>query len=100
LPEESLKRLPQLVKILREDIIPLLEDFKGVLDMEEVKEFVQKVRQLGEDHGVRGLLDYANRLDEFEQSFDVTGVDKILADFPAMVQGLVSQMEAYDEQTR
>ncbi|MCP5046304.1 MAG: response regulator, partial [bacterium] len=96
LSEETLKRLPQLVKILQEDIIPLLEDFKGVLDMEEVKGFVQKVRQLGEEFGVRGLVGYANQLDEYEQAFDVVGVKKSLEDFPMIVKELVSHMEAYD----
>ncbi|MCP5053968.1 MAG: tetratricopeptide repeat protein, partial [bacterium] len=93
LSEETLKRLPQLVRILREEIIPLLEDFKGVLDMREVKEFAHKVKQLGEEFGVRGLVGYANRLDEFEQSFDVAGVKKSLADFETMVNGLVSHSE-------
>ncbi|MCP5051526.1 MAG: response regulator [bacterium] len=88
LPEETLKRLPQLVKTLREDILPLLEGFKGALDMREVKEFAHKVRQLGEEFGVKGLMDYANRLDEFEQSFDVVGVKKSLEDFPDMVEAL------------
>ncbi|MCP5050386.1 MAG: response regulator [bacterium] len=96
LPEETLKRLPQLVKILREDILPELEKFKGALNMEEVKKFAVKVKQLGEEFRVPGLVVYANRLDELEQDFDVEGVNKSLADFPMIVKELVSHMEAYD----
>ncbi|MCP5054085.1 MAG: response regulator, partial [bacterium] len=97
LPEKTLIRLPQLVRILREEMLPALEDLKGALNMEEVKKFAHQVKQLGEDFAVPGLTDYANRLDEFEQSFDVTGVKNSLADFPARVDALILQAEEYNE---
>ncbi|MCP5048578.1 MAG: response regulator [bacterium] len=95
LPEETLERLPQLIKILREDILPLLENFKGALKMNEVKTFADKVKQLGEEFDVKALIDYAHRLDEFEQDFDIEGIRKSLEDFPVIVQDLASQMEVY-----
>ncbi|NIN33603.1 MAG: hypothetical protein GTN46_00340 [Gammaproteobacteria bacterium] len=52
---------------------------------------------MGEDFAVAGLIDYANRLNEFEQDFDIEGIKKSLDDFPTIVKGLVLQVEAYDE---
>ncbi|MCP5050705.1 MAG: response regulator, partial [bacterium] len=61
LPEKTLKRLPQLIKILQEEMLPLLEHFKGALKTEEVKKFADKVNRLGEEFAVPGLMDYAHR---------------------------------------
>jgi ligand-binding sensor domain-containing protein/signal transduction histidine kinase/CheY-like chemotaxis protein len=97
LPEETLRRLPGLIKVLREEMLPLMEHFKGALKTEEVKKFADKINRLGEDFAVPGLIDYANRLNEFEQDFDIEGIEKSLADFPTMVKDLVLHMEAYNE---
>jgi CheY-like chemotaxis protein len=91
LPQEILKRLPGLIKILQEEMLPLMDHFKGALKTEEVKKFAAKVKQLGEEFSVPGLIDYANRLDEFEQDFDIEGIGKMLADFPTIVKDLVLQ---------
>jgi response regulator RpfG family c-di-GMP phosphodiesterase len=97
LSEETLKRLPRLIKILREEMLPLTEKFKGVLKTEEVKQFALKLKQLGEEFAVPGLIDYAHRLDEFEREFDIEGIEKSLADFPAMLEKLILQLEDYNE---
>jgi hypothetical protein len=78
-------------------MLPLMENFKGGFIAEEVKIFADKVKQLGEDFAVPGLIDYANQLKEFEQDFDIEGIKKSLADFPTMVKDLVLHMEAYNE---
>jgi hypothetical protein len=93
LPEETLKRLPGLIKVLREDMLPLMKNFKGALKTGEVKKFADKVNRLGEDFAVPGLIDYANQLKEFEQDFDIEGIKKSLAGFPTIVKNLVLQIK-------
>ncbi|MCP5109062.1 MAG: response regulator, partial [bacterium] len=88
LPQETLKCLPPLIKILQEEMLPLMDHFKGALKTEEVKKFADKVKQLGEEFAVPGLIDYADRLIQFEQDFDIEGIKKSLADFPTLVKDL------------
>ncbi len=56
--------------------------------MHDVKKFADKVKLLGENFRIPGLRDYANQLNEFEQSFDVEGVKKSLLVFPVIVKDL------------
>ncbi|MCP5046110.1 MAG: response regulator [bacterium] len=88
LPEETVKGLPLLIRTLREEFLPELEHFEGVLKMEDVKNFGIRVKQLGIDFGIPQLVDYADQLDFYEQSFDITAIEKVLEEFPAMVEAL------------
>jgi hypothetical protein len=74
-------------------MLPLMEQFKGALKTGEVKKFANKVKQLGEDFVVPGLMDYANRLNKFEQNFDIEGIKKSLAEFPTIVKDLALHIE-------
>ncbi|MCP4366633.1 MAG: response regulator, partial [Deltaproteobacteria bacterium] len=93
LPEETLTRLPDLVKILREDIIPGLDAFKGALQMGEIEEFADKIKQLGEDFGIPRLSHCAAHLEQFAEDFDIDGIHKTLEDFKTMADNLVSHSE-------
>ncbi|MCP4368386.1 MAG: hypothetical protein GY797_09800, partial [Deltaproteobacteria bacterium] len=93
LPEETLTRLPQLVKILQEDIVPELERFKGALRMGEIGEFADKINRLGEDFGIPRLSHCAAHLEQFAEDFDIDGIHKTLEDFKTMADDLVSHSE-------
>ena len=97
MPEETLSRLPELTAILRKEVMPGWEELEGVLDMEKVKAFADRLKQLGEEYGISVLSDYASRIIQYEENFDIDGIEKTLEGFPAMVDELVSHSEANDE---
>ncbi len=93
LPKETLARLPGLIKILREEILPLTDHLKGALKPDEVKTFAHKVKQLGKEFALKELIDYANLLVKYELDFDIAGITTSLNNFPAILQNLVLQVK-------
>ena len=84
---------------LQAEILPELDAFKGALRMEAVKAFADKIKQLGEEFRITQLSHFANQLHEYEESFDIDGIEKAMEDLPGIVDDLVSHSEAYDEQS-
>jgi len=95
---ESIKKLPRLTKILREELVPALAGLAGVLKVGDIEKFETRISQLGRDFNVPRLIDYARMLREFEQNFDIENIERALAEFPGIVDALVKIEEKQDEQ--
>ena len=98
LTAESIKELPRLTKILREELVPALNGLTGVLKVGDIEKFETRISQLGSDFNVPRLIDYARMLREFEQNFDIENIERALAEFPGIVDALVKIEEKQDEQ--
>ncbi len=94
---ETMEKLPQLTKILQDELVPTLEGLTGVLKVGDVEKFEARIAQLGNDFKVRQLIDYARMLREFEQNFDIENIERALAEFPGIVNALVKIKEKQDE---
>jgi len=95
---KSIKELPRLTKILREELVPALNGLTGVLKVGDIEKFETRISQLGSDFNVPRLMDYARMLREFEQNFDIENIERALAEFPGIVDALVKIKEKQDEQ--
>ncbi len=84
----DIENLPELIRILREEIAPEQESLKGVIKMGQIKIISEKVKRLGEAHNARDLIYFADRLIEFQESFDIGNIEKTLAKFPGLVEAM------------
>lgn len=94
---ENPESLPQLTKILEEELVPTLQNLTGVMKVGDIEKFETRVTQLGKDYKVQRLIDYAGMLRKFEQNFDIENIERALAEFPAIVEALVRIKEKQDE---
>ncbi len=84
----DVENLPELIRILREETTPAVKGLKGVMKMSEIKNIGEGIRRLGEAHKARELIYFADKLIEFEQSFDIANIEKALKRFPGLVDKL------------
>lgn len=95
---ENIKRLPQLTKILKEELVPALEGLTGVMKVGDIEKFATRIAQLGIDFNMPRLINYARMLREFEQNFDIENIERALTEFPGIVHALEKIKEKQDEQ--
>jgi PAS domain S-box-containing protein len=88
LSPENLAKLPELCGILEERMMPLWQEMNGAIDMNEIDDFAEKVKNLGADYKVPGLIHYAENLRESAQTFDFNNIENSLKAFPTMVKEL------------
>ncbi|MCP4697754.1 MAG: response regulator [Gammaproteobacteria bacterium] len=86
--EETISDPDGLARILEEEILPAYQEPDGGFDMDAIEEFAQKLLELGKKHQVRGLRDYASRLLEYLDSFDLENIIAALVEFPQIVKRL------------
>ncbi len=88
---EEIERLPDLMKILREEIAPDLEYLKGVMKMSEIAKKCDRLSALGEEYQARGLVAYAEELLGSTRSFDIANIEKRIVEFPGLMETLEKQ---------
>ncbi len=88
LSPENIDRLSELTGQLQEQMIPVWQEIDGVMEMDVIEDFADRVMKLAENYKVPVLIDYAQQLHEFSQSFDITNIDKTLNEFPEIVNAL------------
>jgi PAS domain S-box-containing protein len=86
--EKGTIKLPELCGILEERMMPLWQEMNGAIDMNEIDDFAEKVKNLGADYKVPGLIHYAENLRESAQTFDFNNIENSLKAFPTMVKEL------------
>ncbi|MCP4129695.1 MAG: PAS domain S-box protein [bacterium] len=86
IPPESIPHTPKLLKILEDEMMPKFEFIKGGMQMDEIKRFAHALKETGEEFGINKIIEFAEQLNEFEQSFDIIGIKKTLAEFPSLVK--------------
>ncbi len=60
---------------------PILREMLGVIEMDTVEKFANQIMELSHTHNSKYLTNYANKLFEFSQSFDIVNTEKTLAEF-------------------
>ncbi len=86
--DESKVRMPELLKILENDIFKKFEKLKKTFVIDEIEDFAVNLKELGKAYGINILSNFGDRLSENVKSFDVEQIQKILDDFPEMIEKL------------
>jgi response regulator RpfG family c-di-GMP phosphodiesterase len=84
LPAETLARLPELIRILKEEVL-VWEDVADFLVIHEIEEFAHHILELGNRFGVALLSTWGNRLLAQAAMLDVTGLPETLKGFPDII---------------
>ncbi|MCP4693027.1 MAG: hypothetical protein GY859_33605, partial [Desulfobacterales bacterium] len=90
---EDLEKLPELLEKIEEEVLPFLKKIKAVMKVGDIRKFEAIVRGLGEDYQVEGLVDYADKLKKYVQSFDIGKLEKCLTRFFDMFEELTQLRE-------
>ncbi|EDN70224.1 sensory box histidine kinase/response regulator [Beggiatoa sp. PS] len=86
---ENIVQFPELINILTEKLLPQWKEIDGVWEIETLENFSQDIIKLGKIHNVPILIDYAEKLCEFSQNFDIKNIEQTFNQFPEIVTTLV-----------
>jgi PAS domain S-box-containing protein len=84
---ENRDKLPELIGELNQ-IMPMWQQLSLVMEMTAVTQFAARLTQLGESYQVLYLVYYGEKLCHLTQTFDITNLNKVLNEFPKMVEQL------------
>ncbi len=83
---EDLDKLPELTRVLQTDMLPAWQELQGVLEMDRIEAFAERLLKLGHEHHVQEIITYAENLREYAQNFDVTHLEAALRHFESVVK--------------
>ncbi|BDT14973.1 hypothetical protein L1F28_04390 [Arthrospira platensis NCB002] len=86
-------RLPELAAKLRQEVELTLPHLRETLVSREIKQFIQNLEMLGQEHQSTVLLDYVATLKQQLQDFDWDNIPKTVAKFAEIPEQLI--MENY-----
>ncbi len=86
-------RLPQLLDILEDSLMPEFERASKRSRLGPIKELSQKIDRLAQDFKVPEVMKYATKLKLAVESFDVDQMSQALSEFPRMVEFLRESTE-------
>ncbi len=88
LTKEKINGLTELIQILQDEISPMMQKMKGAKTMNHVIDVGERIIGLGQQHNSKVLTKYGQKFCDFAQCFDIANIDKILEDFPVLVNEL------------
>lgn len=78
----------ELIKTLNSDILPEREKITGVMEMDSIESFAERLKELGLSHDVQELIVYSEKLLESVHEFDIPLIEAVLGRFDTFISGL------------
>ncbi len=88
LDQEILTHLPDLLKILEEEIATIWTEISDSASINDYQEFANQIKKLGVDFNYQPLIHWANHLHSNASLFDIQALSKSLKTFPEIVNAL------------
>ncbi len=85
---ENIIDLPVLRQSLEEKMLPVWQELNEMMEMDAIEAFAKQLLNLGKKHQAAHLIHYADKLRELADEFDIDGVERTLAAFPDIVEGM------------
>jgi PAS domain S-box-containing protein len=82
----------QLLNSVEKTIMPQLENLFGAIDIEEITRLAHQLADLSKKHNVIRFNDYAMKLIEFSENFQIEMLEKQLAELPLLFQDLKKKL--------
>ena len=79
-----------MCQTLEDKMLPLWQDIVDMIETDAIEHFAEQLIQLSKKHRAQCLIDYAQNLRELAQNFDIEGIEKTLAKFPALLNSLMA----------
>ncbi len=83
---ETLKKLPEMVKILEKQLLPVWEKISKTLPIDELEEFAEKCIMLGNKYNCKYLSIWGKGLMSKVTMFDMETLPKTLGHFPEIIK--------------
>ena len=98
LPPEIIERLPELISILENELMPRWSMIHKRLVVSEIREFAARIKELGTDYSYAPLTRFGDEMLIQAKSFDVKRLSGTMNTFPQFVQeiGNVLRRETND----
>ena len=87
---KNIAPFPELFKMLEEKMMPLWQEMNGVMEMDMIEDFAERLITLGKEYKISILIDYAKNLHEFAEHFDIKHLEETLQAFPEIVSIMVN----------
>ena len=89
LSKETFAKLPELIKILKEDYLPFWENIKDSLILFKIESFAEELHKLASGFNFQFLKDYSIRIKEELENIDIESLRITLQEFPIIVDRIV-----------
>ncbi|MGE0084536.1 MAG: transporter substrate-binding domain-containing protein [Desulfococcaceae bacterium] len=83
--EETKIRLPELIRVLEDELIPEWEKYKDLIYIDGTEALAEKLQYLAVEYQIDFLFPYSRNLLKAARNFDFEGIEKLAAEFPAIV---------------
>jgi PAS domain S-box-containing protein len=87
--------IPQGIELVQtlEKLKPMWNELNEIMDMDNVKHFADNIQLLGEEYHIPYFTNYANRLCEFTDNFDIEHIENLLTEYPEFINQLKTVTE-------
>jgi CheY-like chemotaxis protein len=86
--QDNIDRPGELTGKLKEEMMSIWNKLSGAIEVDNIEDFSNRLLKLAEEHKAQSLINYAEGLGEFIQSFEVKNIEDALKEFPAIVEEL------------
>ena len=86
LDAETFAKLPELMKILTKEFTPRWKEILEVMDIDNVKNFAEDIKKIGENYHFHLLVEYGSRLKKHTQEINIEGIQEYTNKFPALME--------------
>ncbi|MCP4353174.1 MAG: response regulator [Desulfobacterales bacterium] len=84
-PEETKAHLPEIIKKMEKSFMPRWKELNDMLIMDDIETFAEELRDIGLKYKIGFLTEYSDTLNAQAQTYDVDVVEKIVAEFPLVI---------------
>jgi PAS domain S-box-containing protein len=85
LPEHMIAHLPELIRRLKDEMIPMWEEIYEVFFIEDIEIFIANLKEIADQYCSDILIRYSKELEQTVQSYDIEKTEKVLIEFPQLI---------------
>ncbi|MBE9563068.1 MAG: response regulator, partial [Proteobacteria bacterium] len=87
LDDKNITDIPILISTLKK-MQPILQEIRGVIEIDAVEDFASQINVLGNIHNSKYLLNYAKKISEFSNNFDIVNIENALVEFADILHNI------------
>jgi len=85
---DVIQHIPELINTFESEYLKEWDRIQGQFIIDEIEQFSEKMKQIGEEYGFVALLSWAEELNSQTQQFDMARIPATLKQFPNIVEQL------------
>jgi CheY-like chemotaxis protein len=85
LPEQMVPLMPELIRRLEDEVLPIWKEVTEVFFVDDVSSFAEKLKQIAEKYHSDALVCYSRSVEKAVRNYDVDEIEELLERFPEML---------------